>query len=196
MKLKIVSLAILAISVLNVSAQSFHFGAKAGANIYKLKGQSFNDQFSFGYHLGGFAEIGIGKKWSIQPEVIFNQVNVDTTDKFNQIYKNFISTKTTQIKLSYLSIPILANYNISKFLSLQAGPQFGILIDQNKDLLVNGKDAFKKGDLSLLAGLQLKFAGFRVYGRYAIGLSNLNDIDNKDEWKSQSIQLGVGIAIF
>jgi hypothetical protein len=41
----------------------------------------------------------------------------------------------------------------------------------------------------------LKVSSFRIYGRYALGLSNLNDIDDQDKWKSQSFQIGVGLAI-
>ena len=87
------------------------------------------------------------------------------------------------------------DFKVNKFFALQAGPQFGLLLEQNKNLLENGKDAFKRGDFSMLGGVQFKLAAFRIYGRYAIGLSNINDIDNKDKWKSQSFQVGVGIAI-
>ena len=80
-------------------------------------------------------------------------------------------------------------------MSIQAGPQFAILKEKNESLLENGKAAFKNGDFSMLAGVQFKLSSFRIYGRYAIGLTNLNDIDNKDKWKSQSFQVGVGLAI-
>jgi hypothetical protein len=90
---------------------------------------------------------------------------------------------------------LLLNYHVSKGIVLQAGPQYGILLSQTKNLLENGRDAFKTGDFSMLGGLQLQLSSIRIYGRYAIGLSNLNDIDNKDKWKNQSIQLGIGFAI-
>ena len=173
-------------------SQSFHIGIKGGTNMTKITGSSFSEKFTFGYHLGGFAEIGLSKKFSIQPEVLFNQFNQDTATKFSQVYK---LNNLDNVKLNYLSIPILLNYNASNFFSLQAGPQFGILMDQNAKLVQNGKDAFKKGDFSMLAGVQLKFSGIRIYGRYAIGLNNLNDADNQDKWKSQGFQLGVGLAI-
>ena len=51
----------------------FHIGIKAGANVNKIDGKSFKDQFRYGYHVGGFAEIGLGDKFGIQPEVVFNQ---------------------------------------------------------------------------------------------------------------------------
>lgn len=190
------TLAITAFIFSGAQAQSFHLGIKGGANINKLTGKSFKDEFSFGYHLGGFAEIGISKKFSIQPEVLFNQVSQDTSSEFRQIYNNLLSSSNrSNIKLNYLSIPVLLNYKPSSILSFQLGPQFGILIDQNQNLLQNGKEAFKKGDFSMLGGVQLQLSSFRVYGRYALGLSNLNDIDDQDKWKSQSFQIGVGLAI-
>ncbi|HET9431059.1 MAG TPA: outer membrane beta-barrel protein, partial [Chitinophagaceae bacterium] len=100
------------------------------------------------------------------------------------------------VKLNYLSVPILLNYKlIGNLLTLQAGPQFGILLDNNKTLLQNGGNAFKEGDFSMVGGAQLKLAAFRVSGRYVVGLNNLNDIDNRDRWKNQGFQLSVGFAL-
>ena len=98
------------------------------------------------------------------------------------------------MQLKYINIPILLSYKPNKFVALQAGPQFGILMESSKSIFQNGKDAFKKGDFSMLAGLQLNISKLRIYGRYAIGLNNLNDIDNQDKWKTQTIQLGLGLA--
>jgi hypothetical protein len=96
------------------------------------------------------------------------------------------------IKLNYLSIPILLTYRPTGIISFQAGPQFGILMSQSKSLLEDGKEAFKNGDFSLVGGVQLQLINFRVYGRYAIGLNNINDIDEQDKWKNQTAQIGVG----
>ena len=190
MKTKLISLACM-LFICSVSfSQGLTFGIKGGASINKLTGKSFKEEFSFGYHVGVFATLGMGGKLSLQPEVLLNQVNQDTATSFSSVYhfKN-------KIELKYLSIPILLNYNLSNLLALQVGPQFGVLLDKNKNALQNGGEAFKNGDLSMLGGVQLKLLKFRVYGRYAIGLSDLNSIGNSDKWKSQSIQLGVGIAL-
>jgi hypothetical protein len=194
MKSYILSIAIVAASLNVANAQSFHAGIKFGANVNKLSGQSFKDQFTYGYHAGIFTEIPISKKWTLQPEVVFNELNNDTSTKFSQLY-NLNASRVSNIKLSYLSIPLILNYNVTKMVSLQAGPQFGILLDQHKDLLQNGKAAFKQGDFSMVGGLQVKLSSLRVYARYAVGLNNLNDIDNQDKWKNQSIQLGIGLSI-
>jgi hypothetical protein len=182
---------ILCISATDTFAQGFSFGIKGGTDINKLSGKSFRDEFSFGYHLGAFAEIGLTSRFGIQPEVLFSQITADTSSQFSEVYQ---FNDVSKIKLSYLKIPLLLSYMPNKFVSLQAGPQFGILIDQNKDLLNNGSDAFKKGDLSLVGGIQLNISKIRLYGRYGVGLNNINEIDDKEKWKNQNVQLGVGLA--
>jgi hypothetical protein len=183
-----------AISIISFSAfsQSFKIGVKGGATMNKLTGQTFKEEFSYGYHAGAFATIGLGKRFAIQPEVLFNQVNVDTSNKFSAIYQ---FNKLNGVQLKYISIPLLLNYNAGKLITLQAGPQFGILINKNNTLVQNGKDAFKGGDFSMLGGVQLNISHFKLYGRYLIGLNNLNDIDNQDKWKNQSVQLGIGLTL-
>jgi hypothetical protein len=173
----------------------FHIGAKAGANIFKLDGKSFKDQIRYGYHAGGFAEIGCkGGRLGIQPEVLFSQYSTRIDSNFSHIYQNVFNQGN--VKLNYLSIPILLSCKVvGNFLSLQAGPQFGVLLQQSKTIVENGGDAFKKGDFSMVGGVQLKISSIRLDGRYVVGLNNINDIDNKDKWKSQGFQLSVGVAL-
>ena len=175
----------------------FHIGAKAGANITKIEGQSFKDEFKYGYHVGGFAEIKLGQKFQFQPEVLFNQYSTSIDSNYNKIYQNvFNPSYQRNVKLNYLSIPLLLNYKLlGNFLKLQAGPQFGVLLDNNRTLLQNGGEAFKSGEFSMVGGAQVKLAAFRVSGRYVVGLNNLNDIDDRDKWKSQGFQVSVALAL-
>lgn len=192
-----ISLLLLAttLTTLSFAQGGFHAGIKGGANVDKVAGKSFDEEFRHGYNLGAFAEINFNKKWGIQPEVLWNQTNTKTSSDFNEIYPSGISD-VQNVKLNYLSIPIFLTYRPIKPLSLMAGPQFGILIDQNRTLLQNGGDAFKKGDFSMVAGAQLNIAAFKVGARYQVGLSNINDIDNQDKWKSQGFQAYVGFRLF
>ena len=192
MKTKLISIALLLFIGSSAFSQSLSFGIKGGANLGKISGQSFKNEFTLGYHVGGFVTIGLGKKFAIQPEVLFNQVNVDTSSSFNQVFR---PNNISKIQLKYLSIPIILNYNLSNLFALQVGPQFGILMDKNKNLSQNGQDAFKNGDFSMLGGIQLKLLKFRIYGRYVIGLNDISNITNSDKWKNQTVQLGVGIAL-
>jgi hypothetical protein len=174
-------------------AQGFHLGIKGGANGLKVDGKSFREEFRFGYNLGAWAEINLSKKVGIQPEVLWNQTNFRTADQFNDIYPE--GTGDVRGDLNYLSIPVLLNYRPVKLITLQAGPQFGILLDKNESLFENGQRAFKKGDFSMLGGAQLNIGAIKVGARYVIGLTNINDIDNQDKWKNQGFQVYLGLRI-
>ena len=192
MKTKLISFAILLFIGSSAFSQTFKLGIKGGANLGKISGKSFKDEFSLGYHVGGFATIGLGDKFAIQPEVLFNQVNNDTTTNFSDVFK---VKNADKIELKFLSIPILLNYNVNKYITLQAGPQFGVLLNKNDNLLQNGGNAFKSGDFSLIGGVQLNLLKFRVYGRFVGGQTDIDNLGNNDTWKTKAIQLGVGFAL-
>src|SRR5690606_10484196 len=125
-----------------------------------------------------------GNKFVLQPEVLFNQYSTKLDSNYSNVYHD-VFDGNSNIKLNYISFPIVLNYKlIGSFLSLQAGPQFGILIDQNRTLLQNSGDAFKKGDFSMLAGVQFKVGPMRLNGRYMVGLNNISDLPDDDKWKS------------
>ncbi|PVD53719.1 PorT family protein [Terrimonas sp.] len=176
------------------SAQGLRLALHAGANMGKIDGKSFKDEYKLGYHLAVAPEIMFSSKWGIQPEVMFSQTNTSSSTQFEDIYK-ISSDELKDVKLNYLSIPLLLSFRPVSFLTFQAGPQFGILMNKQKKFLENGRDAFTDGDFSMLAGAQINILRLRVYGRYGVGLTNINDIDNQDKWKSQTVQLGVGFAL-
>ena len=170
----------------------FQLGVKGGVNIDKIDGVSFSKEFDYGYHAGGFAILKITNHVQLQPEVLFNQYNTKVDTSFSNVF----NTKNLKdVSLNYLSIPLLLNLTPAKFISFQAGPQFGILLDKHKTLVSNGKDAFSGGDFSMVAGLQLNMGVLKVSGRYVVGLSNINDVSNSNKWKNQGFQLSLGLKI-
>ncbi|MEO8110448.1 MAG: porin family protein [Ginsengibacter sp.] len=192
MKTKLIPFAILFFISSSLFAQSFKLGIKGGANLNKISGMSFKDEFTLGYNVGAFTTIGLGNKFAIQPEVLFNQVNNDTATSFSDVFKVKHADK---IQLKFLSIPVLLNYNLNKFITLQAGPQFGILLNKNDNLLQNGNNAFKSGDFSLVGGVQLNLLKFRVYGRFVGGQTDIDNLSSNEAWKTKAIQLGVGFTL-
>ncbi len=171
-------------------AQGFRLGIKGGTNLTKLSGQSFDNGFKSGYQLGGFMEIDFSKSIGIQPEVLFNETSGRTATTLGSAF-----TTVQDVKLNYLSIPVLLRLNATKMLTFVVGPQYSILINPHETTLQNGQDAFKSGDFAAVGGLQINLSAFRIYGRYVIGLNNINDVANQDSWKSQQIQLGIGIKL-
>ena len=193
------SMLVLIASVLfaQTSMAQFTAGVRAGANLTKVDGKSFKEEFQTGYLVGGFAIIGLGEKFALQPEVLFNQTKTKTDTTIRNIPADALSSfKDGDVKLDYLSVPLLLNYKfIGNFLTLQAGPQFGILVNKDDNLLNNGRNAFKRGDFSMVGGAQIKVSKFVGSARYVVGLSDISDIDNQDKWKNQAIQLSVGITL-
>ena len=190
MKNKIL-IVIASLLVAQASFAQFTVGVKGGVNLTKVDGKAFKDEFNTGYHLGGFLELGLGGRVGLQPEVLFNQVSTRRDTAFRDVFNpNF-----QDVKLNYLSVPIMLNYKLGNILSLQAGPQFGILMSQDKNLLKNGEEAFKNGDFSLAGGAQLKLTKLRLSGRYVVGLNDISDIGQQDKWKNQGWQLSLGLAL-
>ena len=89
----------------------------------------------------------------------------------------------------------MLRYSLGKLVTINAGPQFGILMSQDQTLLKNGTKAFTDGDFSMVGGLQFNLKLLRIYGRYNIGMKNINQIDQIDKWTSQQIQVGVGLRL-
>lgn len=191
---KIILLFLLFLTLNSVYSQGFKLGVKVGANISGMSGLSFRDGFKFGYHGGLVSEIMFSKKIGIQPELLFSENSLRAGTQFSSLYTQALPN-ITNIKLKYLAIPILLNYKPISLISLQVGPQFGILIDQTRSLINNAGEAFKSRDFSILTGVQINLPIVRLYGRYALGVTNLNDIDNSDRWKSSVLQMGVVLAL-
>ena len=172
-------------------AHGFHFGLKAAADIHKIDGQAFKQEYNLGYSAGVFAEIKLPGKIGLQPEVYYSEVNPRPESSSSAIYG---FNGITKIKLSYINIPILLNFKILPVLSFQVGPQFGIMTNKSKNILQNGKDAFKSGDVGVAAGLQVNVAKIKIFGRYVAGLNDVNNA-NSGKWHNQSIHVGLGIRI-
>lgn len=185
---------LLVIAGLSSQAQGFHFGVKAGANLNKIDGESFNQEFQFGYMAGAFMQIYVNHQWGLQPELNFNQTNYRTASNFSAVVPDGVND--VKGKLNWLTIPVLLSYRPVPFLSLLAGPQFGILVNQDEHLINNAGDAFKKGDFSVVGGAQLNLGPVMAGARYVVGLSNLNDVTNQSTWRDEGWQVYAGIRIF
>ncbi len=200
MKLKALSflVAILATAASTFAQQKLPFielGIKGGTNITKIDGMSFKDEYKYGYSVGAFAALKVAKSWQVQPEVLLNQYASKTGTNFDDMNPFGHGNNLKNVKLNYISIPLLLDFSPTRFITFQAGPQYGILLDKSVNLVQNGKNAFKNGDFSMVGGVQLNIGGIKVAGRYFTGLNNISDIGTSDKWKNQGFQLSVGLRI-
>lgn len=190
---RIITLFIIVLFFTSTVRAQFHIGPKAGVNMTKINGKSFKDEFEYNYLVGAFVEIGIGTRFSINPEVLFSQTTSTRDTSFKNVLPKFNSDQT-KAKLNYLAIPILLNMRLAGPIHIELGPQYSILMNSDKKLLENGEAAFKTGDFSMVGGAQIRVNAFRLSGRYVIGLSNISHVVTQDKWKNQAVQLSLGYA--
>ncbi|MDR6966885.1 hypothetical protein J2X31_000885 [Flavobacterium arsenatis] len=173
------------------SQAQLHVGLKAGANMTKLDGNAFSDDFELGYQLGGFFYYNVSRGVGFQTELLFSQTNTKVRDEFSDVIEGAFSGEK---KLSYVTVPILLRLNSEGLINFTAGPQFSFLASDDDTVLENGKKLFKKTDFGVVAGAEVNFRPVTVYARYVWGFSDISEFGEKAN--SQQIQLGMGLRLF
>jgi hypothetical protein len=178
------------------NAQSFHYGLKASLLFSTIQGRGLKSSYPPGFQGGAFAEWDFKKHWGIQPEVLFSQSSARKGSDFNGSYVTEHNTSAREkIKISAITVPLMIRYTPIKELTLNLGAQYSYMFFIDENLIKGNRDAFKKADIGGVAGIQVNLANVRFYGRYVMGLTNLNDIDDRFTWKSQQISIGMGLTI-
>lgn len=175
----------------------FRFGAKAGININKISGQSYKSGFNYNFQAGGFLQFNFSNRFGLQPEVNFVQTSSEFSNDPSDIYDDiFRDGSQKKAKLNYLEVPVLLNINVgmSKRIKLQIGPAYGGLLKQTVDSLKNNGNIYKNGEWAAVGGLWIQLPFINIGARYKLGLTDINGIDNRQNWKSQSIHIFAGIT--
>lgn len=175
MRKAIVLLAILA-SIAGLNAQTLKFGLKAGANFANLEGNTIEGSTYTSFHFGALMEVKVFENLSLQPELVYSSQGT----KINE-------AAFTDINYNYINVPVLAKFYLTKNkLSLEAGPQFSFLINENVPDQFEGETF----DFGLAGGLGYNITNhFLLQARYVAGLTEAN---KNAEVKNRTIQLSLG----
>jgi hypothetical protein len=164
--------------------EKVNIGIKVGQNLTSVNSVAV-DRHAASYH-GGV---------SLVPEVLLSQTKLSTNPNIMDVLgDNKYNPETYH--LSYMMVPLLVQVKPFSSLLLQAGPQYGILIDQKKDGKENAQLAFKEGEFSFVGGAKVNLGGFFVYGRYVVGLQDISALQDQAKWKTRQWQLGIGMSLF
>ncbi|GAB4236382.1 MAG: hypothetical protein Tsb0034_11000 [Ekhidna sp.] len=180
MKKTLLSLSFVLVSVIAFSQAKVEIGLKAGANFANTDIDGAESITAF--HGGAYGLIKI-TKIGIQPELLWSKQG------------NSFSGGG-EYNLNYVNIPVMLKLYLVGGLNLQAGPQFGILMNAEDEDGDDIKEDLKNSDLSaaLGAGWDAPF-GLNFTARYVLGLSDIND-DGGDSIKNSTFQLSVGYRLF
>ncbi len=184
-------LALCAFVAFTSSAQKIKIGLKGGLNfpsassfdVENLTGSA--NESSSGWHAGVFGTFKVAMI-GIQPEILYSTTN-------------FKDANNNDTKYDFFSLPIIGKFYVLPGLSLQAGPQFGLILTSDTQGIPSNlelSDFVNTSDFSVAvgAGMELPF-GLDVHARYLIGLTDLSDDPNLGEIKANTFQVSVGYAL-
>ena len=168
----------------NAQTGDVKFGFKGGYNLSNFGGDVENNKSLSGFHLGGFVEIPVSEKFSVQPEVLYSAQGA----KFEGYGYSF------DYKTDYINIPVMAKYYVMDKLAVMAGPQFGFLVKAEVEG-EDAKDEIKSFEFGVGVGANYYFTENIFAGaRYNFGLSNINDGEGSDDFKLNNNVLQVSVG--
>lgn len=171
---RVILLTAVALLCFSAQGQSIRFGLKGGVNFANLDAEDINTENITSWHAGATLELNVLPMFSVQPEALYSSqgAKVEGFDDF---------------KFDYISVPVLARfYILPDLLSLDAGPQFSFLVNDNVE------DTFKTKsfDFAVIGGATVNITdSFFGQARYVIGLT---DTSEDAKVTNKVIQLSVG----
>jgi hypothetical protein len=173
-------------------SQTFQIGIKGGVNVSNFNGANFDNYDTkslVGFHVGGLLNFQFGDHLSLQPEVLFS----------TQGAKIESSTDKSNIKVSYINVPVMLKYRFTGGFYVEAGPQIGFKVSENTD--DQPIDDFAKStDFSVAGGLGFhSSSGLGIGARYTAGVSKVGDFDASafdPDFKNGVIQVSLFYTLF
>lgn len=175
---RLILLFYLVISGLFASGQ-IHVGVKAGVGIKDISLTSSNElaDSNFWSYDPGFA-YHFGVVLTLRPSsTIGGQVEVLFSNKGSGAAQNNLVNDPANY--NYITVPFLLRLRLFDHVRLQLGPEFGFLLSQTEDSFVV-PDA-QNLDVGIIGGIDFQLGDRLILGgRYALGLTNLWDINFLD----------------
>ena len=200
---KIVLLAVCLLASYAVEAQ--YIGLKAGYNYATLKGKvsdSANFKPYHGYYAGITLEFPLSNLFSLQVEGIYNRRGANITSN---------TYGKAKLSLDYLSLPVLARFNVGKGINLHIGPQLEYRIDKPNFYFDAGTDPVtrvKDDALDIIDGAMtvgigyMTDSGWFFEARWVQGLTSIFEADETSlthigispdyNFKNRTLSVGVG----
>ncbi|MBT8255086.1 MAG: PorT family protein [Bacteroidia bacterium] len=178
---KFMFLAVIVLFSAAVTHAQTRIGARGGVNIAGVNGDDTDGTESrVGLNIGAAFNFEVSELFSVQPEVTYSM-------------RGFKDGEFT-IKIDYVDVPVMADFEIAEGLSLQGGPIFGFNISGNvEDGAGNETDLEDVSTLNIGAGIGAQYelpAGLFFNVRYDMGFNDV--IDNNFDAKNCNIGFGVG----
>ena len=177
-KLAFLIMTLLTITQISFAQSNLRFGIKGGVNYANFTNTEIKTDAITNYHAGLLVEISLFDNLAIQPELLYSTIGA-SYDNLTEEIKN---------ELGYISIPIMAKFNLSETLFLEAGPQGSFLLSKKDEVNIEEYNTF---DFAANVGLGVKITNnLFANARYSVGLT---EIARDADAKNSVFQLSVGL---
>lgn len=191
---KYIFIALAFVSMNAFSQEHFNLGIKVGQNFSKVDNVAA-DRSQASFHIGAQASIRLTNILSVAPEVILSQTKLEADPSLMDVLGgNNLQPETYH--LNYLSFPVLLQVKPINKLILELGPQYSVLMNQSKDGKELANMAFKSGEFAFVGGAKIQFSNIAAYGRYVVGMQDINALQDQQHWKTRQWQLGISLNLF
>lgn len=166
-------------------AQTKGIGIRFGYNFANLSGDIQQNETLTAFHVGAFTDFKLRDCLFLQPELMFSVQGSAFSYGDDEL-----SESDTDLKISYLNIPVLLSYHYTEKLSFTGGPQIGVLMgakDSGKDII----DNVAPYDIALSLGLAYKvYKDIRLSARYNQGFLKVSS-ESESDWRHNVFQLSM-----
>lgn len=153
-------------------------GIKGAVNLSTLYTKdALKSDIISGFNAGFFAKIPVTSILAFQPELVLSTKGATIT------YNNTLADGTVNFNLKYLELPLLCVINVTKRLSLHAGPYVAYLIDNNVTNKANvhlfnfeqnlNMNNFNRIDAGIALGAGIDIETITMGMRYTLGLTKV-----------------------
>lgn len=165
-----------------------NIGFKFGVNVSNVKSSGGNDFTTLvNFNTGIIAKLKLKDKFMLNTELLLSNKGFNTL---------LIPSGTTATNLTYLSVPVLLEYQPTKKFYFQLGPEFNFLINarmKNNNFNERVSENYNNFDLAIAGGIGFNiFRNFYLETRYSLGLSQINKNENVfGSYKTRTFQVNL-----
>ncbi len=185
---KLLILFIFCVSYTN--AQSLRYGVKGGLNISQFTKTENEMNPKMGFHLGGLVEFQVTQKFYVQPELLFSTLGAN----------QYINTVNQDIRLSYLSIPVVGKFYLKGGFCIEGGvyASFNVGATQGKnENSISLSETTSSLDYGVCAGINYILPNSLSFGaRFNMGTNGAFENDDETQNTVQNAFLQLSVAYF
>jgi hypothetical protein len=173
----------------NPKKNKCNWGLKLGLNGSTIRMENSEEGgWKTGLVAGVFVKIRAGEKFSIQPEFLYSSMGSRMMNGGSE----------TSVRLNYLSLPVLAQYNVTEKVSIFVGPQIDVLAkakSKSNNNFSQETESYKENSINATGGISfwpLHCLGFSA--RYIHGLNNIAQTGSM-KMKNQGVQFTAALNL-